>query len=121
MSRERKSITPQPGLDITELDVPARDGHQIRVRTYRQSATKVRPLPLFIYVHGGGYVTGGLETDDGSCRAIAAEVPLVVLSVEYRLAPEHPFPTGFEDCYDVVKWVRDPTIHAFHLETNIRP
>lgn len=105
MSRERKPIAPQAGLEIAELDVPARDGHSIRVRTYRQSTTKGLPHPLFIYIHGGGYVTGGLETDDATCRAIAAEVPLVVLSVEYRLAPEHPFPTGFEDCHDVVQWV----------------
>lgn len=59
-------------------------------------------------MHGGGWVTGSLETDDLLCRRLARELPLVVLNVEYRLAPEFPFPVGVEDCFDVVKWVLAP-------------
>lgn len=103
MNRDRLPIQSQAGLEIEECNVTARDEYPIRVRTYRK--TGASDLPLFIYIHGGGFVTGGLETDDRYCRKIAAEVPVMVLSVEYRLAPEHKFPTGFEDCFDVVKWV----------------
>jgi acetyl esterase/lipase len=107
MNRDRLPINPRTGLEIEEFDVPARDGYPIRVRSYRQSATTSQAaLPLLIYFHGGGFVTGGLETDDEPCRDIASEISVLVLNVEYRLAPEHPFPVGFTDCLDVVLWVR---------------
>lgn len=103
MNRDRLPIKPQDDLHIEEFDVCARDDHPIRIRVYRQLGSE--DLPLLIYIHGGGYVTGGLETDDRYCRKVAAEVDVVVLSIEYRLAPEHKFPIGFGDAYDVVKWV----------------
>lgn len=103
MNRDHLEITPQPGLDIYEFNIPARDGHPICVRAYKQS--NQNDLPLLIYLHGGGFVTGGLETDDTLCRTLAAQIPVLVLNVEYRLAPENPFPTGFEDSFDVVHWV----------------
>jgi acetyl esterase/lipase len=104
MTRDRNPITPQEGLDIYEIDVPVRDNTPITLRIYRQTANN-DALPLFLYMHGGGYVTGGLETDDATCRALALEIPVVVASVMYRLAPEHKFPVGFEDSFDVVRWV----------------
>ncbi|KAJ5098495.1 alpha/beta-hydrolase [Penicillium argentinense] len=64
----------------------------------------VTDLPLLIYLHGGGYVTGGQETDDKACRALAPQIPVLALNVEYRLVTEHPFPIGFEDSFDVVRW-----------------
>lgn len=103
MTRDHLPPTPQPGLDIQEFSIPARDEHPICVRAYKQP--NHANLPLLIYLHGGGFVTGGLETDDASCRALALELPIVVLNVEYRLAPENPFPTGFKDSFDVVRWV----------------
>ncbi|KAK5050503.1 hypothetical protein LTR84_003784 [Exophiala bonariae] len=102
MNRDRLPIKPQEGLHIEEFDVPARDDYPVRIRIYRKPESN--DLPLFIYMHGGGYVTGSLETDDRSCRKIAAEIDVLVLSIEYRLAPEHKFPIGFGDAYDVVKW-----------------
>lgn len=57
-------------------------------------------------------MTGGLETDDVLCREIAAAVDIVVLSIEYRLAPEHRFPHGFEDCLQVLKWVIQPSTES---------
>lgn len=59
---------------------------------------------MFLYLHGGGFVTGSLEKDDRSCRLLATEIDICILSIEYRLAPEHPFQIGFEDCCDVLKW-----------------
>jgi len=105
MTRERKPIVPQPGLDIIEFDVPLGDGATTTLRTYRQAASANRRLPALVYMHGGGFVTGSLETDDAPCRAIAEALDLVVVNVEYRLAPEYQFPVGFEDCFDVVRWV----------------
>ncbi|CAG7935880.1 unnamed protein product [Penicillium salamii] len=102
MTRDHLQIVPQIGLDIDEFTVPARDGHLICIRSYKQKGRT--DLPLLIYLHGGGFVTGGLETDDNSCRALATQVPLLVLNVEYRLAPENKFPVGFEDSFDVVRW-----------------
>ncbi|KAL4798911.1 Alpha/Beta hydrolase protein, partial [Aspergillus venezuelensis] len=94
-----------PGLDMFEFTIPARDGYPIRIRAYQRSQQDPESLPLFIYFHGGGFVTGGLESDDKALRRVARELPIVVLSVEYRLAPECPFPVGFEDGEDVVKWM----------------
>ncbi|KAH7206901.1 Alpha/Beta hydrolase protein [Fusarium oxysporum] len=103
MTRDHDPIIPQEGLDIYEIYVPVRDNTPITLRIYRQAANH-HALPLFLYMHGGGYVTGGLETDDATCRVLALEIPVVVASVEYRLAPEHKFPVGFEDTFDVVRW-----------------
>ncbi|KAJ5152320.1 hypothetical protein N7492_010615 [Penicillium capsulatum] len=102
ITRDHLPITPQPGLDIQEFSIPARDGHPICVRAYKQPGHE--NFPLLTYLHGGGFVTGGFETDDASCRELGTELPILVLNVEYRLAPENPFPTGFEDSFDVVRW-----------------
>jgi acetyl esterase len=74
----------------------------VSVRSYRPSAD--RDLPLLVYAHGGGWVTGSLDTYDGVCRALANRVPCRVLSVGYRLAPEHPFPAALEDCWEATRW-----------------
>ncbi|KAK7433276.1 hypothetical protein QQZ08_000213 [Neonectria magnoliae] len=104
MTRAHDPIVPQEGLDIEEFNVPVRDNAPITLRSYRRTASGNEVLPLFIYMHGGGFVTGGLETDDSTCRAIALEMGIVVINVEYRLAPENQFPVGFEDCSDILRW-----------------
>lgn len=108
MNREHHLIKPQDDLEISEFNVSARDGHPVLIRSYRPSDKKADELiPLVIYLHGG-FVTGGLETDDRSCRAVALRCGVVVLNVEYRLAPENKFPIGWQDSYDVVKWASQP-------------
>ncbi|UPL01253.1 hypothetical protein LCI18_012187 [Fusarium solani-melongenae] len=104
MPRDHDPIAPQEGLDIVEFDVPVRDDTPITLRTYRRTANRDDALPLLVYMHGGGYVFGGLETDDSTCRAIARQLGIVVVNVKYRLAPEHKFPVGFEDSFDIVRW-----------------
>lgn len=62
------------------------------------------PPPLLVYYHGGGWVIGNLETHDGVCRLLAAMAGVAVLSVDYRLSPEHPFPAAIEDAWDAFSW-----------------
>ncbi|USW50096.1 Putative alpha/beta hydrolase-3 [Septoria linicola] len=104
MTREHLPIRLQEGLAIDELNHVEVDNEAITLRRYRQSGLS-GSLPALLYMHGGGFVTGGLETDDYMCREVGRQLPVVVLSVEYRLAPEHPFPTGIEDCFTVIEWV----------------
>ncbi|CAB3750644.1 Acetyl esterase [Burkholderia puraquae] len=87
--------------------VPTRDGRQIRVRGYwplviSQSAAR---QPAIVYAHGGGWCLGTLEVYDNPCRALANATQCVVLSVDYRLAPEHRFPVPLEDFCDALDWV----------------
>lgn len=117
MTRAHDPIVPQAGLDIEEFDVPVRDNASITLRSYRRTSSGDEALPLFVYMHGGGFVTGGLETDDSTCRAIALETGIAVVSVEYRLAPENKFPVGFEDCFDILRWVCIPQSNL-HISLN---
>ena len=75
------------------------------VRVYRPESTE--PLPIVVYFHGGGWVIGSVDTHDGHSRALAASTPAVVVSVDYRLAPEHVFPTAAEDCYRASVWAAE--------------
>jgi acetyl esterase/lipase len=73
----------------------------VPVRIYRPRAT---PAPVLVYFHGGGFVTGGLENEHERCLEFAGEDGIAVVSVDYRLAPEHPFPAGFDDCHAATVW-----------------
>ena len=77
----------------------------IALRLYAASAT--RPLPMLLYLHGGGWVIGDLDTHDDLMRRIAKGSGCLVVSVDYRLAPEHKFPIPVEDCYYALTWVAD--------------
>ncbi|MEV3920151.1 alpha/beta hydrolase [Actinomadura coerulea] len=76
----------------------------VPVRIYRPRET---PAPVLVYFHGGGFVTGGLENEHERCLRFAGEDGIAVVSVDYRLAPEHPFPAGFEDCYAATVWAHE--------------
>jgi acetyl esterase len=89
--------------------IPGPDG-EIPVRIYTPTASQ--PLPVVVYFHGGGWVIGGIETHDSTCQHLATAVPAVVVSVDYRMAPEYPFPAPLEDCVAATRWVYD---HAEEL------
>lgn len=78
-------------------------GGDIPVRLYRPRAGE--PLGILVYFHGGGWVIGDLDTHDAVCRALTNATPCLVVSVDYRLAPEHKFPAALEDCYAATAWV----------------
>lgn len=65
------------------------------------------PLPVLLWLHGGGYALGDLETTDSICRVLTNAVGCQVVSVDYRLAPEHPFPAGANDCYAALEWLAE--------------
>ena len=97
-------VAPQAPLP-SEVDheVPV-NGGAILVRVYRPVLSP-SPLPCHIYLHGGGFWLGTLGHGDNICRAIATEAGCVVVSVDYRLAPEHKYPAPAEDCYAALVWV----------------
>lgn len=75
-----------------------------RVRFYRPKIVDA-PTPVLVWMHGGGYVMGKPEMDEWRCVGYAREAGITVVSVDYRLAPKHPFPAGLMDCYDALLWV----------------
>jgi acetyl esterase len=84
---------------------------EVPVRVYVPTA-EPGPRPVLVYFHGGGWVIGDLETHDGTVRALAAASGVTIVSVDYRLAPEHPFPAAIDDCMAAVRWVATPSTAA---------
>lgn len=81
------------------------DGPEVPIRVYTPEGEG--PFPVLVYFHGGGWVIGSLDTVDGICRVLADEADCVVVSADYRLAPEQPFPAGVEDAIAATEWVAD--------------
>ncbi|MDO5623068.1 MAG: alpha/beta hydrolase [Pseudomonadota bacterium] len=109
------SLTPEqrvPVADTQDITVPGAAG-AIPARIYRPQAAG--PRPTVAYFHGGGYVIGDLATHDNMCREICRGAQAVVVSVAYRLAPEHPFPDGIDDAVAATKWI---VAHAGELGGN---
>jgi acetyl esterase len=92
----------EPVGEVQEFEIPG-PGGPLPVRMYAPEEGE-EPLPVFVTFHGGGWVIGNLDTHDPVCRAIANAAECLVLSVDYRLAPEHPFPAAVEDAYAATEW-----------------
>ena len=93
--------SPTPVDAVTNRDIQGPAG-KIPIRIYRSG--KSGNLPLVLFMHGGGFVVGGLDTHDEMARVITAETGCVTVSVDYRLAPENPFPAAPDDCFAALKW-----------------
>lgn len=89
----------------------ARGRTTVEVHLYEPSGRR-RPSGVVLWIHGGGYITGAPDMAEGTGGRVAAELGVLVASVDYRLAPEHPFPIPLEDCYTALKWIHD---HADEL------
>src|SRR5216683_4694635 len=87
---------------VTEHRVPV-SGGEITTRLYVPAGPG--PHPALVFYHGGGWVIGDLYTHDGVCRSLTNAAGCIVVSVDYRLAPEHKFPAAPEDCYAATQWV----------------
>ena len=98
-------VEQRPGVRRTDLVVPgpADNPDGVPVRLY-EPCVRVDDLPGLLWIHGGGFVLRTLEQNDQLCDWIVDEIGAVVVSVDYRLAPEHPFPAGPEDCYAALRW-----------------
>jgi acetyl esterase len=89
---------------VQELRIPG-NMDDVPIRIYRPYDDQ--PLPIVVFAHGGGWILGDLDNHDHVCRLLARESGCLLVSVDYRLAPEHPFPAALEDIFSVVKWVAD--------------
>jgi acetyl esterase len=94
---------------VADRTIPGPQG-EIPVRVYTPKGSA--PFPMLVYFHGGGWVLGSLETHDGICRSLADGAGCVVVSVDYRLAPEHRYPAAADDCYAATQWA---AAHAAEL------
>ncbi len=93
------------GVIAEDRTIPGLPGDpELPVRIY-QAEERTGITPVFLWIHGGGYVVGDVELDDLLCRQLALAGSCVVVAVNYRLAPEHPYPVPLEDCYTTLKWL----------------
>lgn len=100
LSAEQQAVTRADRL------IPGLNGApDVRVLVYTPPGAAAAPRPAFLHVHGGGYVLGAADLNDGSNRSLAHELGCVVVSVDYRLAPETTFPGALEDCYAALTWL----------------
>lgn len=108
-------IAPAPMHAVDDLAV-ALPGRTLRVRHYvPREHGWADPMPALLYFHGGGFTIGSVDTHDRVCRMLAREADCVVLSVDYRLAPEHPFPAAADDAFDTLAWLRRE-VHALGID-----
>jgi acetyl esterase len=101
-------MTSEPRDDVgrEDVEIPGPEGAPpVPVRVYQPVKGGGEARPAVLEIHGGGFITGSMEMADGWCDKVAAELGAVVVSVEYRLAPENPFPAGPEDCYTALSWL----------------
>ncbi|ELY98768.1 alpha/beta hydrolase [Natrialba aegyptia] len=97
-------VEPEPVASVDDRKIPAY-ARDIRVRIYDPDPDQT--LPAVVYFHGGGWVVGSIDTHDKVARSVANHGQCVVVSVDYRKGPEHPFPGAVEDAYVATKWTAD--------------
>ena len=104
MMAELSGLIPESVAKVEDRLISGPAGH-IRVRVYTPQGSG--PFPALVFFHGGGFVLCSIETEDELCRAVTNAAGCIVVSVDYRLAPEHRFPAAADDCYAATKWVAE--------------
>jgi len=112
MGWENDDIT-KTGITTKQMTIEGTSS-KIPIRMYSPSKIEGR-LPAVVFFHGGGFVGGSVDVVENPCKALAEKANAIVISVNYRLAPEDPFPAGLIDCFDAVEWVYQ---HADELQVN---
>lgn len=102
-------LQPKPKIPadilVDQINIQSQDGkHTIRLRVYKSKQTAA-PAPVLVWIHGGGFIIGSPELDDTYMFELVKELGIVVVSIDYRLAPQNPFPAPLDDCYAALKWV----------------
>lgn len=121
MMRTMASFADLPRGDIArvaDIVIPGPDGQQIPARLYSDAAVSSAG-PVLLFFHGGGWVIGDLDTYDSLCAEIARGTGLTLVSVGYRLAPEHPFPAGVDDCLAAARWAATSPAAIGHAVTGL--
>ncbi|KAF2404502.1 hypothetical protein EJ06DRAFT_541041 [Trichodelitschia bisporula] len=94
---------PDPSVNTKDQTLP---NSSLKIRIYTPKGyDSSNPKPVGLYIHGGGWAMGDLDADDATCRAIAAGAGVVLVSVDYRLAPQNPYPAGLDDCAAAFRWM----------------
>lgn len=105
LSRLVPASKPPQDVSIENVFIAGKhDKQKIQLRIYKPKSIN-EAMPVLVWMHGGGYIVGNPNQDDVSCIQYVREAGITVVSVDYRLAPKHPFPAGLEDCYSALKWI----------------
>ncbi|KAI0628304.1 Alpha/Beta hydrolase protein [Trametes polyzona] len=97
-------LPPASSYELQEKVITVQDG-TMRLRCIIPTAKDGSSFPVLVWFHSGGWVVGDIDQDDSHLRSVCVDLQLCIVNVDYRLAPEHPFPTGLNDAYAAVKWV----------------
>ncbi|MGC0367438.1 acetyl esterase [Rhodococcus sp. 27YEA15] len=119
MERIRQNFGATPTLrDVGWTDhlVGSGGGEPVPVRVYEPDRRSAEPTPAVLFLHGGGFVMGSIDSEHLAAGVLAVAIGAVIISVDYRLAPEHPYPAAIEDAYRALRWVHDS-----HLSLGIDP
>ncbi|MED4812119.1 alpha/beta hydrolase [Bacillus atrophaeus] len=106
ISQMRPATVVDESLSLTDEVIVGPDANPLPLRIYRPKSNN-ESLPVLLWIHGGGYILGSIDDNDDTCMRFVKEANCVVVSVDYRLAPEHPYPAPIEDCYAALKWIAD--------------
>lgn len=107
----RKAFNTVKSLRITSTHVTVEhhvvesSGYRVPVRVYRPLVREDNPIPVLYYIHGGGFFAGSPDVVEEMCQLVVAREGCAAVSIDYRLAPENPYPTGHQDCYRVLNWI----------------
>lgn len=113
MRRDYRNMIPLAGekdevAEVHEINIPTKEeGRTIYAKLFVGLGSEDKKRPVILFIHGGGFVSGDLDTHEVLTRALANDNQALVLSIDYRLSPEHQFPAGFEDCYTALLWIKE--------------